>query len=373
MRLAQVVCVFPPYKGGMGKAAYDFGRLMRKENHQVVNFTLEDKKNIKEDSFQAAGEVIRLRPLIGLGKGGFLPQLFFRLKNFDAVILHYPFFGAAEVVWLWKIFNPKTRLIIHYHMDVVPTSLVFKILSLPSKIILKSLFKRADIVTAASLDYVENYNIGKIYQKYKNKFVELPFGVDLENFRPKAAESDDGTLTSILFVGGLDRNHNFKGVDILIKAVALLKTRKINDWQLNIIGRGELKHDLEKLAKDLEIDDQVKIMDKVGDEELQERFRNSDIFVLPSINAGEAFGLVILEAMASGVAIIASDLPGVRGVFTEKEGLKIRPGDVNDLADKLETLISNPDMMKQMGENARRLAEEKYNWEVFEKKLEEIL
>ncbi|MDD5031848.1 MAG: glycosyltransferase family 4 protein [Patescibacteria group bacterium] len=367
MKIAQIVCVFPPYKGGIGNVAHDFSKMLAETGNDITVFTPyrgqspEGKYNFK---------VILLKPWLKMGLGAFLPQLLFKLPSFDIVYLHYPFFGAAEIVWLTKIIFPKKfKLIINFLMSVESSSFLFKILSLPSKIIRNSLFKRADIITYASLDYVKNSELADIYKKYPAKFRQIPYGVDTDKFFP--ASKKEKEIKNILFVGGLDKAHYFKGVDILLKATSNTQLPTPN---IQIAGDGDLKSQYMKQAKELGIADKVNFLGKVSDEELPRIYQQADLFVLPSINKNEAFGLVLLEAMASGVPVIASDLPGVRTVFANgKQGLLCRPGDAEDLKNKIEKILSDEEKRKEMGKEARILALEKYSWQKISKRLNEVI
>ncbi|MDD5291133.1 MAG: glycosyltransferase family 4 protein [Patescibacteria group bacterium] len=368
MKIAQIVCIFPPYKSGIGNVAYDFSEMLFGSGNEITVFTpdrgqtLEEKHNFK---------IIFLKPWLKMGLGAFLPQLFFKLPGFDIVYLHYPFFGTAEVIWLAKIlFGKKFKLIIHFHMDVAGLSFFAKILSLPTRIIKNSLFRKADIITYASLDYVKNSDIAKIYKRYPAKFKEIPFGVDTNKFTP-ATTPKNNNIKNILFVGALDKAHYFKGVNILLKAISRFQ---ISDFRFQIAGDGDLKQSYIAQAKKLNISDKVKFLGKVSGDELPKIYQQADLFVLPSINKNEAFGLVLLEAMASGVPVIASDLPGVRTVFASgKQGLLVKPGDAEDLKNKIEKILSNEEKRKIMGREARALALEKYSWQEVSKKLNETV
>ena len=367
MKIAHVVCVYPPYKGGIGNVAKDFASLMESDN-KVTIFTpaqndlkLKDKGNVK---------IKYLKPFLKYGNGAFLPQLFCKLKDFDIVHLHYPFFGASETVCSAKIFFKKRfKLIIHYHMDTGNLSFFSKILSIFSKIIFKPLFKAADKITFASEDYILKSKIKNFYQKNKQKFYLLPFGVDVDKFFPDSSKKEKNKI-NILFVGGLDKAHYFKGVDVLLKALENILNDKII---LNIVGQGDMSDEYKKTAKNTGIEKYVNFLGGVDDEELIRNYQKADIFVLPSINSHEAFGVVLLEAMACGVPVIASNLSGVRSVFKDKqEGLFARPCDIFDLKEKINILIFDKNFRKQMGVNARRLACEKYSFKILKERLEEI-
>ena len=362
MKIAQIVCAYPPYAGGIGNSAQQLFEIL-KDKHEVVNFTPNNTK-----------------PLWRKGHGAILLQLLWRLKKFDYIYLHYPFFGTAEVIWLFKKFYSHQKLIIHYHMDVKNLSLINKVLAWPSKIIRKSLLKKADFIITASLDYIKNSQIKDFYETNPEKFREIPFAVDLTKFKPKDINlpSNNKILEKtknlikqvtdlfikrnrldLIFVGGLDKAHYFKGVDILLTAASLLRHK---NWHLKIIGEGDLLLNYQNQAKKLKIDNQVEFLGKLSSGELIKNLQNADVLVLPSINNNEAFGIVLIEALACGVPVVASDLPGVRKVFTDKkEGLLFEPKNSVDLNIKLDFLAQNEKKRKEMAIAARKLAEQKYD------------
>lgn len=358
MKIAQVVCVFPPYKGGMGSVAWHFAKILAQLGHNVVVFTPAYNNPGRNEDREF--KVRRIKPVLRFGNGAFVPQLTKMLNDFDIIHLHYPFFGGAEVVWLMKVLGKsKFKLVIHYHMDTLNLSLPAKFLSFPSRAMRASFFKQAAAVTSASLDYIKNSDIKKYYKENPEKFYEIPFGVDLNRFYPALDKKHKEKI--ILFVGGLDKAHNFKGLDILLAATAVLKIRA---WRLRIVGDGDLRFRYESLARQLEINKQVKFLGKVSNRELPACYRQADLFVLPSVSGHEAFGLVLLEAMASGIPVIASDLPGVRRVFENNvQGLLVRPGEAGDLCEKMEIIFKDQELRRRLGRAGRKLVKEKYSWE----------
>lgn len=174
----------------------------------------------------------------------------------------------------------------------------------------------------------------------------------------EAMKQWNNTLT-VLFVGGLDRAHSFKGLPILLQAVP-----RISDVRLRIVGDGDLRPQYEQQARALGISDRVEFLGSVSDGELPNMYRQSDVLVLPSIGRSEAFGVVLLEAMASGIPVIASDLPGVRTVVADGEtGFLAPPGDVSALADRIGSLARDSEQRQRMSAAARQRVEERYDWE----------
>lgn len=352
MKIAQITCVYPPYKGGIGTAAQSFFHIL-KTAHQVTNFSFGQQSN---------KEVQRIKPLLSFGNAAFIPKLYKKLKSFDLIYLHYPFFGAAEIVWLFKLLNKKTKLIIHYHMDTKDLNPLAKILSIPNYLVEKSLVKKADKIIVSSLDYLQSTTWNKYYKKWPNKFFALPFSINTTIFKPNP-EIINKSTKKLLFVGGLDRAHYFKGVRELLLALSKIK----HGWTLNIIGQGSLQDEYQKLADNLEISDKISFITNAKQDDLIKQYQNSDFLILPSINSHEAFGIVLIEALACGLPVIASRLPGVRTVFVDgKQGLYVKPQDINDLQDKINEMLEIADTMKI---SARNLAEEKYDQEIVAKEL----
>lgn len=367
MKLAVVVCTFPPYKSGIGNVAHQQVKGLAKLGHNVTVFTL--VKNEKLNPHNLNYKIKYLRAFPRLGHSGFCPQLFWQLKNFDVVILHYPFFGAQEVLWLAKKMKLiKTKLIIQYHMDANFANPLIKLLSIKSTLIRPSLFALADKVVCASLDYVKHSAIKNIYKKHSQKFMEIPFGVSLnptlitpeklKQFHAKLKIKPDEKI--ILFVGGLDSAHYFKGVPILLKAIHKLKDVHI---KLIIVGDGNLRDNYQRQAQGLNIQSQVIFAGHVTDNDLPYYYTLCDLFVLPSINAAEAFGLVLAEAQTFGKPVVGSDLPGVRDVVGDN-GLVYKPGDAHDLAEKIETILKKNYDSTEIKKNA-----EKYDWQKHGKRL----
>jgi glycosyltransferase involved in cell wall biosynthesis len=401
MRIAHLICKFPPYRGGMGNVAFEQVKRLSNLGHEVVVFTLANNHDTTPSSSRetqrgdsatppnppagGGGEKYKveyLKPLLHLGNGGFCPSIIKRLKDFDLIQLHYPFFGVQEMLWLGKKLGLiKAKLVIFYHMDASFNSLFTKILSWPSVLIKKSLFKIADRVCGASLDYVAHSQIKNIYQKNKEKFVEIPFGVshspdDINRARLEEIKKQinwQPSVKNILLVGNLDRAHYFKGVDILIGAFKKLSNYElpVTSYQLLIIGDGDLRPTYEQQAQELNLADHVIFTGRVSDEDLACYYYLADTVVLPSVTSAEAFGLVLVDAESFSKPVIGSDLPGVRSVVGEA-GLLVKPGDIDDLAEKLKIILTDENRRQQFSVAGLRQVKDKYNWGEHIKKLEQV-
>jgi glycosyltransferase involved in cell wall biosynthesis len=305
---------------------------------------------------------------VAFGNAAVLRGMTPALAGADIIHLHLPFYGSA----CWPVFyrhfiNRQSRLVVHYHMDTRAGGWKGFIFYSYRLLVLPWLVRTADAVTCASVDYVKHSDIARYYAQEPAKFSQVPFGVDTERFQPGA-----NSKKQILFVGGLDKPHYFKGLHVLFATLANLG-EQLEDYNLLVVGSGELLANYQAEAQRLGIGERVVFADKVDDAQLAEHYRQSAFLVLPSINRGEAFGLVLLEAMASGLPVLASNLPGVRSVFKNNEqGYLVKPGDADDLAKKILTLIRQPAKRQAMGQSARALVEATYSWEKAGEKLNEL-
>ncbi|MDD4412422.1 MAG: glycosyltransferase family 4 protein [Patescibacteria group bacterium] len=368
MKIAHVICTFPPYKGGMGNSALNFALYTAKLKHNITIITPEYNRPTDFSFFENIIKVNRINPVFAYGNAAVLPVKKIDWDQFDIVHLHYPFYGTAEQIARLKRSGAKFKLIVHYHMDTHSGGWKGIVFNIYKRLYLKYILNSADVVTAASLDYIKHGDIADYYNQHQHKFIQVPFGVDASRFSPKA----DNDKKQILFVGGLDKAHYFKGVTVLLKAFAA-SINKLPEYKLIIVGKGNLLDDYKNLSQKLGLGDRVIFENKVDDEKLAEIYQESSFLVLPSINTSEAFGLVLLEAMASGLPVIASNLPGVRSVFKNAEhGYVVKPGDIDDLAKKMQLLVSDQKRFQQMKINCRQLVEDRYTWESAAKKLNEL-
>src|SRR3989339_650596 len=340
MKIAEVTSTFPPYKAGMGNVAYYNAWSLTTLGHDVTVFTTKYKQNaFYSDEYPF--KVQRLGAWFKYGNAGILPQLFYKLHNFDVIHLHYPFFGGAEIIYfLDKI--KDLNLVVTYHMDVVGRGLASK------------------------------------FFKWHQNFVEIPIGVNQLLFKPRYRDSkiiDQYDLYNkkvILFVGALDKAHYFKGVNVLIQAIKKLNAR--DDFKVIIVGEGDLRQSYQSVVDSLGLSRKIVFTGFVSDDLLPKFYSVANMLILPSTDKSEAFGTVSLEAMASAVPVITSDLPGVRSVVEKKKtGLLVKPGNVDNLADMIEYLLKNPAVAKEYGRAGREKILEKYTWDKITTKLDDLI
>ncbi|MEO0236311.1 MAG: glycosyltransferase family 4 protein [candidate division WOR-3 bacterium] len=234
---------------------------------------------------------------------------------------------------------------------------VFKPIFLPvfEKLNGKIFVSRPALITIERHFNVEDYRV-------------IPNGVDTNKFTPHGPifdlpfEKRPGEVL-ILFVGRLEVR---KGTKYLIEAFNYLG--KIHDnLKLVIAGDGPLRKKLENMI-DPTVKNRVYFLGFVSSYKLPLLYRACDIFVSPAIT-GESFGIVLLEAMASGKPVVAFDNEGYREVLDDGiQGFLTPSKNVPKLIEKIEELVSNPDLRAQMGQAGRKKALE-YSWPVIAKRV----
>jgi glycosyltransferase involved in cell wall biosynthesis len=378
MKIAIVTPTFPPYAGGIGNVAAFNAKELVKLGHQVTVFT-PFYKQVKEEFSDL--NIKRIPPLFKYGNAAFVPALSWMLEGFDIIHIHYPFFGGAEVVWLHKRKFKKqaAKIVLHYHMDVVGQGMTKLFFKLHRMFILPRIVKMANKVIFTSMDYGNSSYLAQMAKKNPNKFIEVPNGVDSNNFVPEA--KDEKFLAKheinldekiILFVGGLDKAHYFKGIEYLIEAVSRLRDAEYK-WRLLIVGEGDLKEYYISLINQFRLESKTIFAGYVPNEDLPKYYNLADVAVLPSVDKSEAFGLALVEAMSCGKPVIASNLPGVRSVVTEKlNGLLVEPKNSDDLAAKINFFLSNPGEAYEFGKAGRNKVKLKYDWSIIGHKLDGI-
>jgi glycosyltransferase involved in cell wall biosynthesis len=134
------------------------------------------------------------------------------------------------------------------------------------------------------------------------------------------------------------RLEHVKGLDLLLEAVSLLKQRTTTSFLVRLAGRGPLRTALEKQAGKLGVNDRVRFLGRISREEMQVEMQRASCFVLPS--RYEAFGAVLIEAMATGLPVIATRSGGPESIVTRENGLLVDPENAEQLADAMEQMIT---------------------------------
>lgn len=200
----------------------------------------------------------------------------------------------------------------------------------------------------------------------------IPNGVDTHKFRNMDKREARkimgfGDEPFFLYVGRLVSK---KGLFTLLLAFRDV-LKEIPEAKLRIAGKGKLKPILNSFANVLGINENIEFLGFVPDDRLNPLFSSADIFVLPS-SFGESFGIVILEAMASGTAVIGTRVGGIEEILGEGYGILVPPSDSSALADAMVSLMNDADLREKIVKRALQKVKEKYDWRVVARKVVDV-
>ena len=192
---------------------------------------------------------------------------------------------------------------------------------------------------------------------FPQRFDVIPNGVDTDLYRPLAeGEGRPAGPPRILFVGRFDSRNR---LDVLLAAARVLKDEG-HDFVVQIVGDGPLRRRYQRQARALGVDDRVQWLGLL-DEERPRLYREATVFAAPCVLA--SFGVVLIEALASGTPIVCADNVGFRQVIRDgAPGRFVAPGDAHDLAAGIAELLDDPARRADWGVRGRRIASERYSW-----------
>ena len=261
---------------------------------------------------------------------------------------------------------------IHSHMANVPTTIAMYCAQhlgisfsftghavdiFSERTLLTSKLKRASFISCISQWHRDYYKSITVLSNDKLPIIRC--GVDVIDFKPSTYKNHDSLL--ILAVGRLVEK---KGFDILIQAIAQLKSQGIN-ISCKIVGDGPQFQSLDSLRKSLNITNSVELIGARNNMEVKAIMKTSDLFVLPcvTISSGDRDGIpvVLMESMASGICTISGDLPAIRELIHHNDsGILLNDNDVTTLVQHIKSLIANPRRRFDLGMAGRRHVVEEF-------------
>lgn len=266
-------------------------------------------------------------------------------RDVDVVHFHLPF---PPGVGSQLVAGPRgPAVVVTYHSDIVRQATALGLY----RPLLQRFLERADRIMPTSPNLLEH---SAQLAPHAGKCTVVPLSIDVEAFRDRDGPAldlpTDPDRPTLLFVGRLNY---YKGVEYLVDAMADV------DADLLVVGEGERREPLEGRVRERGVDGRVTFLGEVSDGALASCYEAADVFVLPSVEPSEAFGVVQLEAMAAGLPVVNTDLPtGVPWVSPDwVTGRTVPPRDASALAESLTELVADPELRARFGENARERVE----------------
>lgn len=361
MKIALISPYDFPYPGGVTEHIIALAREVRQRGHEV--HILAACSGYRGEIFPQTRPVTRRVmsiPIAGaVARVGLSPTSYARIKHilqreaFDVIHLHEPL--TPSITW-WTLLHAsrmsRTVTIGTFHAYHERPNWLY----VRGRPVFSQLFSRLDSLIAVS-EAAREFAC----RMFPGNYRVIPNGVDLNRFgQPCQPESRAPQhLLTILFVGRLDKR---KGFPTLLEAFLRLKPA-YPQARLQVVGPFSAKEsdDYQKIAQARHVTD-IDFVGYVPPEKLPTFYQQADIFCAPSIGF-ESFGIVLLEAMAAGLPIVASDIAGYRTVVTDgQEGWLTPPGDPEALAQSLARLLDQPWLRQTMGQQGR-LTASRYSWD----------
>ena len=269
----------------------------------------------------------------------------------DAIHAHWPFPHALMALPAAKLL--RIPLVVNFHGAELLLVRKFPWVA-P---VLRFLIGRADAVVANS-----GFTAGRVKALREADVEVVPYGSPLPAFEGQAKPFEKSPRR-ILFVG---RHIERKGIPFLIRAMAEL--RNPEEWELRIVGTGDVTEALKEEAARSPQSARIVFTGKLASEELAREYLGADVFALPAIvdskGDTEGLGVVLIEAVAAGLPLVASDVGGIPDVVVDGEtGLLVPEKDPAALARAFERLASDPALRAKVAEGAKQRCAEFFSWD----------
>lgn len=368
-----IISEYLPIVGGGGILAEELVKRLIERGH-VINVITWGKPSVQKSKLHPNLTIYRvcksskISPIQKLKFGYFAGR---KIKDLDGIVHGHIFFFPLD----------KKRTIYTFHVTQLGQLRALQKIKDKSIVIIISIMLKKLYLIWEKYIIKNSLKLIAVSNTVKNELLELgakpeqieimPNPINLENYyrvdpeiikqlrRKFSARSN----TKLIFVIG--RLSYIKGFQDLIKAVNLLKDKNI---KLLIAGEGGYRQTLEQLSKDLEITNKVIFLGKIPKDEVKNFYSSTDVTVVPSLY--DAFGLVILEAMACGSPLVCTnvcDFP----LIAEEAAVYAKPHDPKDLAEKIRYVLAHQEKAKKMVEYGLNKVKN-YTWEPYVEKLAKI-
>lgn len=358
MKIMLVSSYFYPKIGGLENYALNIALGLKKNGHEVFVVTTNHESNTRTEDIVKNIRVIRLPAIIKLSNSPFDPRWYFQIRKIvnsekpDVINAHTPVPFMADIAFMAK---QKTPFVTTYHSGSLKKGKPFIdiLLGLYEKTILSNMMKKSSQIIS-------------VYPSYLTKLLGTNFHL---NYIPPAVDSSKyhniqritRHSSTLIYVGRIEKSSSWKGIDVLIDALGVIK-KSIPDIQLKLIGGGDAVDYHNKHVKRLNLEKNVTFCGPLTGNELIKAYREATALVLPSKTDSEAVGTVLLEAMANGTPVIGARVGGIPNVIVDNvTGLLFEPGNSADLAQMALKIINSKSLQKTLRIRGRHRVSSHYS------------
>lgn len=348
MKILHVSKYYPPYRGGIEDICFSIVKALAGEEQKVICF---NNANNDDISINNGVEIIRVACCGELASQPISLSYYFKLKRLlrtyspDVIHLHLP--NPLLCLYILLLKSHKTKLILHWHSDIVAQKEVYQIF----KPLEKQILTKADKILVTSPQYLEH---SKPLMNHKEKCVVIPNVISLEklelneNSYEKIRDIHNfyNNKKIVFFLG---RHVAYKGIEYLIEAEKYIQPECV----ILIAGKGPLTSSLMNRVES----DRIKFLGRIPDEDIKIYMNAATVFAFPSVTKNEAFGVVLAEAMyCKAVPVCFTILgAGVNWVSINNEtGIEVKNRDAEAFGRAISLLLSDEKLCNKMAENARQ-------------------
>ena len=341
MKIVDVNPFFYPYHGGIERRIYDTGRLLAERGHEVTVLTGRLPGTAEEETMDGF-RVIRLKSrLINIYNPPYISSKGVSdvLNSLDADIVNYNYRWASSYNKPLAAYKGK-KVFTYHNMWGEGVGLQAKFSEINDNLFKKGLMTYDHIICVS--DHVRNDLIRRGIGKENTTTVES----GITKLPTMSGEEGD-------FILSLGRLVRTKGLDYLMKAMVDV------DHRLVICGKGPDSERLRRLAENYKVDKKTEFKGFVSEEEKEYLMSRCKFFVMPSIF--ESYGLAAVELMSYGKPLVCTDVNGLPDTVGNAAAI-VKPKDPSDLANAVNSLLTDPEKRRELGKNARSKAES-YLWD----------
>ena len=348
MKVLQLAKFYPPERGGIESIVEELAHGLPARGWPTEVLCAHTRAHSVDERDAQGCRVVRAASLGLLLSTSLSPMLLPWLRRLsrdaDLVQVHMPNPMAAAALWASGY---RGKLVVHWHSDVVRQQRAMRLYQ-PLQ---TWLLRRADAIIGTSPAYAES-SVALAPWRHKLHIIGLGISDCRRPPDPQAVAQIRARHAGRRLVFALGRMSAYKGFDVLIDAAAQLP----EDVVVLIGGQGELLATHRARVAALGLSDRVHLLGGLPESSLINYLEAADVFCLPSVTRAEAFGVVMLEAMAAGRPVVCSDIPGSGLSWVNvhgQTGLTVTPGSVPALAEALSQILHDPALAARLGAGGR--------------------
>ena len=349
MRILHLAKFYPPEFGGIEFVTESLSKGAASAGHNVNVVCFTARNSV--DAYESNASVKIFRAPISIKVDSQPLSFKYMLYAFlfwfrsDIIHVHYPNILAAVLV---LVFPFGKKIIVHWHSDVIGRS---KVLTFLIRFIERCMLMRSSRVIATSQPYFEK---SSSLSRFSEKVIVIQIGIPpVRDEEEECTKSEEiarffGNKRIVLSVGRLV---DYKGFNILIGAAKSFP----GDTIVVIVGEGPLKNLLQEQINQEKLQSKVLLLGKISRHELNSLYKAASLFCLTSRNRAEAFGVVLLEALAHAVPVVATDIIGsgvgwvnLHGV----SGFNAKPNDIESFSHFCNLILNSPALHETFSRNA---------------------